>query len=339
MTDWENIISFDSLYKAHRRARLGKRHKQEVILFENNLAENIYKMHYDLKYDRYEIGHYNSFTIYDPKEREIQVISYKNRVLQHSLCDNYLTPLLERHLIYDNTACRKGKGLSFAIRRFRNFMARHYRTNGRTGYFVKIDVKKYFDSIDHDRLKEKILPMISDENIRALIIKIIDSYHPDTNKGLPMGNQTSQCFALLYLDELDRYFKEQMRVKYYIRYMDDIVLIVTNKALAHECLAVSATILADNLLIINPKSQIIAVSCGVEFLGWRFDYSPTGRVLERLRHSTKRRILLKARTIIYHISIHRLRHEHIRYAMNSYNGFLGHGNAFYFLRRLSLILA
>lgn len=115
MDEWERIIDFESLYKAHRKARLSKRYKKEVVEFENNLSENLWKLHYDLKYGKYEVGGYHSFMIYDPKEREIQAISYMDRVVQHSLCDNYLIPLLEKKLIYDNVACRKGKGSSLAF--------------------------------------------------------------------------------------------------------------------------------------------------------------------------------------------------------------------------------
>lgn len=129
-SSFEEIISFENLYKAHRRARLCKRHKREVIEFELNLSENLWRLHYELKYGKYEIGEYNKFMVYDPKEREIQAIPYRDRVVQHTLCDNCLIPTLERYLIYDNTACRQGKGTHFAIKRLKslcvsilNFMA------------------------------------------------------------------------------------------------------------------------------------------------------------------------------------------------------------------------
>ena len=106
---FDEIMTFENLYRAHRRARLGKRHKKEVILFEANLSQNLWQLYYDLKYEKYSVGDYHKFMIYDPKEREFQAISYRDRVVQHCLCDNFLTPLLDCRLIYDNAACRRGK--------------------------------------------------------------------------------------------------------------------------------------------------------------------------------------------------------------------------------------
>ena len=109
------IISFQNLYKAHIRARQSKQHKKEVIQFETQLSKNFWALHYDLNYKKYETGGYHKFMIYDPKEREIHAISYRDRIVQHSLFDNYLTPLLEKHLVNSNCACRKGKGTDYAI--------------------------------------------------------------------------------------------------------------------------------------------------------------------------------------------------------------------------------
>ena len=127
MTDFERIIDFETLYRAHRKARLSKRHKKEVIEFEANLSKNLWEMHYDLKYGKYKVGAYRKFMIYDPKEREIQAIGYRDRVLQHAICDNYLMPLLEKRLIYDNVACRRGRGTKQAYDRLRHFMTEHYK--------------------------------------------------------------------------------------------------------------------------------------------------------------------------------------------------------------------
>lgn len=337
MTDWENIISFESLYKAHRRARLGKRHKKEVILFESNLSQNLWELHYDLKYKKYNVSGYHNFTIYDPKEREIQAISYRDRIVQHSLCDNYLSPLLEKHLIYDNTACRKNKGTSFAIARLRKFMLAHYKKHSNSGYFVKIDVKKYFDNINHTIIKNTITKLVKDKDILELIYTILDSYNFEQDKGLPMGNQTSQCFALLYLDCLDRYFKEVLRAKYYIRYMDDIIAIVPSKAQATICLSRARDILLSQKLNINPKSQIIAFHKGIEFLGWRFFVQ--GRLVQKVRRSTQKRILSKAKVIRFQSEAKKLPSSRPQSTLNSYIGFLEKGNSHIFLEHLRGVLA
>lgn len=338
MTDWENIISFENLYKAHRRARLGKRHKKEVILFESNLSQNLWDLHYELKYKKYNVSGYHKFTIFDPKEREIQAISYRDRIVQHTLCDNYLSPLLERHLIYDNAACRKNKGTSFAIARLRKFILAHYKKYSNSGYFVKIDVKKYFENINHSVVKETINKLVKDKDVLHLIYTILDSYNYEQDKGLPMGNQTSQCFALLYLDCLDRYFKEVFRAKFYIRYMDDMVLIVPTKTQAISCLSRAQEFFQTKKITINPKSQIIPFYKGVEFLGWGF-FMKGDKLVQKIRRGTKKRILDKALTIKYQVSIKRLPCKRPQNTLCSYVGFFKRGNSHIFLNKIKSILA
>lgn len=339
MTDFDNVISFESLYRAHRRARLGKRHKKEVVQFENNLSENLWALHRELADGTYRIGGYHKFTIYDPKEREIQAISYRDRVVQHSLCDNYLIPLLERHLIYDNVACRQGKGSSQAIKRLRQFLVAHYRRYGRAGYFVKIDVSKYFNSISHTVLKQKLSRLVREERMTALVYSILDSYNGEQDVGLPMGNQSSQCFALLYLDCLDRYFKEVLGIKHYLRYMDDIIAIVPNKRTAVECLGVADEMLGVNRLRINPKSQVASVKNGINFLGWRFFLCPDGTLVQKLGQSTRRRVKAKVKYIRYQICVHKLSAHKAKNSLMSYQGFFDRGDAFEFVEELRYMLS
>ncbi len=326
MTDFEKIISFDSLYNAHRRARLSKRHKKEVVQFEMNLSQNLYNLHYDLKFNKYKISGYHNFKIYDPKERLIQAISYKDRVLQHSLCDNYLMPLIETKLIYDNAACRKNKGTHFIINRLKGFMRAHYKNYDNGGYFIKIDIKKYFDSINHSLLKSKLKEIVNDSNILSLLFEIIDSYNFSFDCGLPMGNQTSQCFALLYLDSVDKYIKHNLKIKYYVRYMDDMILIVKDKQFAVEIFNKIKIFIESHSIEINSKSQIIAFKNGIEFLGWRFFVNKNGKVIQKLRKSTKKRINDKIKS--------KFNNKNFNLTVVSYKGFLLHGNAFLFYKRL-----
>lgn len=318
---FEKIFSYENLYKAHRVARLGKRHKKEVIEFELNLSKNIWELFYDIKYGRYVVDGYHKFMIYDPKEREIQAISYRDRIVQHCLCDNYLTPQLDRKLIYDNSACRKKKGVHFALKRVRYFMCEHYKKHGNSGYFVKIDVKKYFASIDHEILKAKLKKIIADEKILGLLNKIIDSYNSDLNKGLPMGNQTSQSFALLYLNDLDHFIKEKLQVKFYERYMDDMLLVVKDKKSARICLMKIYKELKSVNLIPNAKSQIIAIKNGINFLGWRLFFIRNGKILQKILSNSKKRILGKSYSSRQESAIKK------RQILASYKGHLKYGNA------------
>lgn len=234
--------------------------------------------------------------IYDPKKREIQASYFRDRVVQHSLCDNILAPYFENRLVYDCAACRKEKGTHFAMRRLSEFMRRFYKDHGTNGCFLKCDVRKYFDSVDHEVLKQR-LAIFPDDRVRELLYMIIDSHNKGEGKGLPLGNQTSQWFALYYLDPVDRLIKEKYRIKYYSRYMDDLVLIHDDKEYLKEVLAGIREYAEKRLnLEFNEKTQVFPLSQGVDYLGWHFYLSDTGKAIRKLRASNKRRFkrMLKA---------------------------------------------
>lgn len=149
----------------------------------------------------------------------------------------------------------------------------------------------------------------------------------ESNKGLSMGNQTSQSFSLFYLASFDRYFKENVQIKFYLRYMDDIIMIIREKWLAQKCLGVAEIKLKDLKLLINPKSQIFPIKNGVEFLGWRFRLKGNDKIIQKLRKNTKVRILQKIKELKYLRKIKRIPLERILNSLVSYRGFLANGNA------------
>ena len=135
MTNYEKICDFHNLYKTHQAARRGKREIREVIEFEMNLAGNLTQISRELKNGTYKMSGYYSFMVHDPKEREIHALHYKDRVVQHCICDEVLAPLLERKLIYDNAACRSGKGTHFAMKRLNRFLHEFYKKWNRRIFF------------------------------------------------------------------------------------------------------------------------------------------------------------------------------------------------------------
>lgn len=213
--DYDRICDFGNLYRAYLASRRSKRGTREVIQFEMNVGPNLCQLQEELGNQTYQLSGYYHFTIHDPKVREIYALHYRDRILQHSLCDNVLAPYFENHLIYDNAACRTGKGTLFAINRLNGFMHDHFRQHGTDGYFLKCDIRKFFDSIDHQILQQRLAAIVDDPRTLQLLFHIIDSYEVSPGKGIPMGNQTSQWFALFYLDPLDRLVKEKLRIKYY----------------------------------------------------------------------------------------------------------------------------
>ncbi len=142
--EYETIYDFDNLYQAYLGSRRSKRATREVVQFEMNAGPNICQMQEELRSQTYKLSGYYHFTIHDPKVREIYALYYRDRILQHSLCDNVLAPYFEKHLIYDNVACRTGKGTLFAMNRLNSFMHDHFRRYGTNGYCLKCDVRKFF---------------------------------------------------------------------------------------------------------------------------------------------------------------------------------------------------
>lgn len=248
-------------------------------------------MHNQLIEGTYKVSGYHKFFVYEPKKREIQALLYKDRVVQHALCDLYLYPLLTARFIYDNGACQKGKGTDFALNRISQFFARYYNENKTNkGYILKADIHHYFPSINHDVLKAMLTKVVADKKILALLFSIIDSYNEREGVGIPMGNQTSQLFALFYLDKLDRLIKEKFQIKYYVRYMDDMIIICESKEKL-RCVLEKMTQLVESELKLkfNQKTQIFPIKNGVDFLGFHLYMTETGKIIRKLRNSSKKR--------------------------------------------------
>ena len=331
MTDYEKICDFENLYKAHKRARCCKRHKKDVILFEMNLAENLWKIKNSLESHTYKVSGYNKFMIFDPKEREIQALSYYDRIIQHVLCDEVLTPFFDKRLIYDNCACRIGKGTHFALKRLTQFFQQHYKKYGANGYILKCDIRKYFPSIHHEVLKNRLQKIIPDKNILNLLFHIIDSFEHSPNRGLPMGNQTSQLFALYYLDPLDRFIKEKLRIKHYVRYMDDLVLLSNDKEYLKDCLKNMQSLVNNQLkLEFNNKTQIFPIKNGVDFLGFHFYLTDSGKIIKKLRRSSKIRFKNRLKKLQHEYKTGKTQLDDINMSLASYYGHLNHGHAYKF---------
>lgn len=334
MTPYESMASSEHLYAAYRAAARGKHSRDEVIRFELDLAENLWQLHEELAQKTYRVSPYRTFTVFDPKRRTIQALAFRDRVVQCSLCNNVLAPFFEPRLVYDCAACRQGKGTSFAILRLKGFLREHYRSYGTDGWVLKIDVRKYFDSVDHEVLK-RLLARYPDDEMRAFLYEIIDSYNAGTGCGLPLGNQSSQWFALYYLDPLDRMVKERFRVKHCTRYMDDMVLVHPSKEYLSACLEELRVFARDELhLEFNQKTQLAPLAQGVDYLGWHFYLTETGKVVQRLRPSNKRRLKRRMRKLRSQIAAGEETPEHVRLVMAGIAGHLRQGHTGALRKRL-----
>lgn len=217
----ESIADIDNLRCAYFKARKSKEAGIEVKIFLEDFDANLLTLQSELLSGKVNIGNYHYFTIFDPKERTICAASFPERVLHHAIM-NICHANFEQYQIYDSYASRKGKGTYKAVERAKTFQ-RKYR------WFLKLDVRKYFYSINHDILKVLLNKRFKDTRLLEIMFKIIDSYHVNPNVGLPIGNLTSQYFANHYLAVADHYVKEELKIPAYVRYMDDMVLWCNNK--------------------------------------------------------------------------------------------------------------
>jgi len=280
---YPRVISLDNLNIAYKKARKGKTLKQYVLEFEANLHNNILNLHEELKNKTYQPESLKTFILRDPKTRKISKSSFPDRIVHHAIV-NILDPIFDKRFIYDSCANRKGKGSLFALRRFDEFK-RKVSGNGKVisdkfdnnfvkGYCLKADIKHYFNTVNHDVLLEIIKDKIKDEDLIWLIRQILNNFINRNGKGMPLGNLTSQFFANVYLNELDYFVKHQLKAKYYIRYVDDFVILYSSKAQLEEWKKRIDEFLREKLkLELHPdKSKIIPLSKGIDFVGFRNFY-------------------------------------------------------------------
>lgn len=258
---FDQIADRDNLRVAFHKAARGRRGQAIVRQFAQGLERHIAAMSDAISDGTFQIGRFQQFLIRDPKERVITAPCFDERVLHHAIM-NVCEPVMDRWLIDDTFACRTGKGREAAIERAQHF------THG-AKWFLKLDVRKYFDSVPHAKLMGYLERRFKDRRLLDLLNRIIVAYRGDPGIGLPIGSLTSQHFANFYLGWLDRFVKEALRVRGYVRYMDDLVLWQEDReALAEvhgRCQEFAATHLALDL----KPSEAQRTGMGIPFLGCR----------------------------------------------------------------------
>ncbi|MEK6969209.1 MAG: reverse transcriptase/maturase family protein [Nanoarchaeota archaeon] len=270
---WLELCSYENLFLAYKKARKHKTTKDYVLNFEKDLQHNLWLLRSELLLHSYRPKPLVSFIIRDPKIRKISKSDFRDRIVHHALC-NVIGPIFEKSFIYDSYANRKGKGTLKAIERFETFRNKVSKNNKRACYVLKADVKKYFETVNQDILIKIIQQKIKDKKVLWLVKKILMNSANQTGgklKGMPLGNLTSQFFANIYLNELDHFAKEKLKVKYYIRYVDDFVILHAHKEALKIYKIKIGTFLKQNLdLDLHPdKSKIIRLGNRLNFLGFR----------------------------------------------------------------------
>ena len=262
---FEQVTAFANLLRAARQAQRGKLDRISVAHFAFHREPELLTLQEELLSGSYCMRPYRTFVIYEPKRRQICAADFRARVVHHAIC-HVLDPLFEACLIHDTYACRRGKGSHAAVKRAQDFARRF-------PYYLKCDVRKYFESIDHAILTRLLRRKLKDHRLLALLDHIIAHPIPGgvLGKGVPIGNLTSQYFANLYLGALDHLLKDRLRVRGYIRYMDDFLVFADNKPALHATLATIRTFV-QQVLLLELKDEVMRlapVTQGIPFLGFR----------------------------------------------------------------------
>lgn len=306
---YDGIISIENLTLAHKNACKGKKTQNGVISFKKDVTGNVSLLHERLKLCNYQSPEYKVFTIYEPKERQIYVLPYVDRIIQHAILQK-IGEMFKRSFTKDTYSCIKQRGLHAAKRNVKKALQHVEETT----FCLKLDVKKFYPSVDHAILKKLLLRKIKDERLIKLLFEIIDGA-----PGLPIGNYLSQTLANFYLTYFDHWLKEVLKVRDVFRYCDDIVILADNKPDLHKLLGKVRNYLQDNLkLEVKGNYQVFPVAArGIDFLGYKMYHTHT-----LLRKSIKQNF---ARM---------LKNSPNEQSIASYGGWLKHANCINLKRKL-----
>ena len=311
--NFDDKLTFDSLIQAYERASIGKKNKKEVLLFEMDLETNIIKILNELKNETYEFGKYRTFIIHEPKTRVIKSLPFKDRIVHQWYIGEFIKPYMQKRFIKDTYACLDKRGTHNAVNTTQKYM-RRMQKECNNYYVLKVDIKKYFYSINKDILMSILSRFLKDgENI-----------------GIPIGNYTSQWFANIYLNSFDHYIKEVLKIKYYVRYMDDFICLLKTKK---ECKYILNNIndyLNNHLeLKLNQKTRYYPNKFGINFCG--FKIFETHRLI---RNRAKRKIKNNIKLWNKLYDTNKVNNHKVLLCWNSFKGHAKHANSFSFINKI-----
>lgn len=325
--DFEDVTNFENLYRAYKKSKQGKGYNQSRLKFEIAALDGVIQLKRMLEQKTFTVSPYNQFKVYEPKERVIEAGSFKDKIIQHSLCDNVLLPALQSEFIQTNVAGQIGKGTNYGLDCLKGHMLLAYNKYGYDCWIVKADVKKYFYSIDHNILKDIVRYFVADDDTWWLCEKFIDS---TAGVGLPLGNQITQVMALLYLSGLDHFITGELGVKYYGRYMDDFYLIVESKSYAMYCLQAICQFVDSLNLEVNGKTQIIPFKNGIKYCGFHTYVTQDGKCIRKLTNEKKRAAKKRYRKMAKLVKSGRLSREKFDESYIAFKNHISFGNCIKF---------
>ncbi len=320
-------LTYENLMEAHKKSRKGKGYRKEIIQFNLKQEEYILWLYEELKNKTYKHGGYTEFYVTEPKKRKIEKSRYIDRIVHRWVVDNFLEPAFVPQFISTSYACIKEKGMHKAAIYVQNSM-KHCKHKWNEYYILKMDIAKYFDNINKNILLKILKRKIQDKDLLWLINKIL--YAQKREKGLEIGNYTSQMFANIYLNEIDQYIKQQLKVKYYCRYLDDSVLMVKTKKEAKEILEKIRIFLKQNLeLDLNKKTQIFKSKQGVNFCGYKIN-----EYRMKIRDKGKRKLKKKIKHLKNQIKQRNLTSKEAKKYLAGHMGYIKYANTNNLLNKL-----
>lgn len=266
---FEEMTSLSHIFQCWDQFRRGKRKRKEVQSFERHLEDNIFQLQGDLKTFQYLHAPYDQFYVTDPKQRHISKATVRDRLV-HQVVYDTLTEVLDRKFIFHSLSSRLEKGTHLGVSQLHQ-MIRKMSVNGtRPCYALKMDIRRFFDTVDHQVLKTILRKTIQDEDVLKITDMIIDSFKLGDNLGIPLGNVTSQLFANIYLHELDSFVKHTLKERYYIRYCDDFIILSNNEEhLKHLIISIQEFLAKKLKLELHPKKVILRkLTQGIDFVGY-----------------------------------------------------------------------
>jgi len=334
------IISLKNLYLAYKKARKGKTKKYYVKEFETNLWYNLIILHKALLFQSYKPKPLQTFIIKDPKTRKISKSAFEDRVVHHALC-NIIEPIFEKVFIFDSYANRKGKGTLVAMQRLDKFKRRvskngklggWFDNNQVKGFVFKADIEHYFEEVNHQTLLNILKKKINCRKTIWLVKKILDNYSSNHKTGMPLGNLTSQFFANVYLNELDYFIKHQLKAKYYLRYVDDFLILHPCKnQLIKWKLAINNFLISNLKINLHPdKSKVTSLTKPISFVGFRIFYHH--KLLKKFN-----RVNINKRLNRFHFLFSRnmLDYDTIYQSLQGSFAYITHANTYRFKKKLS----
>ena len=361
---YNDICNLDNIVEVSNKVCSKVKSKKRVDVFETYKSEHLISIKNKLEDRCYNPGKYNIFMITDPKCRIVMSQNIEDKIINHLVGDYILVRAYEN--VHTNSMCatRIGKGTHYGIRLLKNYLVK-MKNKYNKFYYLKLDIKKYFYNIDHDILKSILRKKIKDKDALNILNSIIDSTNKEYinseienikarkinylknsniknkeyliseieniplykyNKGCPIGDQTSQAFGLIYLDEFNHFLKEKLHLKYVINYMDDFVILHENKEYLKYCLERIKNKLKEYKLELNDKkSKIDGISNGIDFLGFRF-YIKNNKIIMKLRNNTKKRFKKKCQKFNMLLKYKYLSSKEYNDLLASYKGHLKWGN-------------